>query len=295
MSQIQADAMPRSFFKSDYNDKEHLNWIRLNLSGLVKSGCRVNNLGHIRASKPRDHLNFQKYDYIELSLLLTAREAGEVTNMFTRASTPQVRWFTRLSASLFGAPWRAIANSPWEEGWISCGMVGGRTNKTFIRGTRARGRSIFRFLPRACPRLLSPHFRLCFTTTLPSIHLLSYVDMIPQSPRRFPRRHRVHTCVIRTRMPGKESVSSYQLAIVIFRIYRAWTFAIISGITSDVSWNFSVSRMSHSSFQFRPSFPQSYLARSVYRKGKRGIRYAWEKRNENSRSAEGGGEISISR
>lgn len=52
----------------------------------------------------------------------------------------------------------------------------------------------------------------------------SYIDTIPQLPRRY----RAHTCVIRTRVPGKENVfrgSSHQLAIVItFRIDRTPLF-----------------------------------------------------------------------
>lgn len=96
--------------------------------------------------------------------------------MFTRVSTPQVRWFTRLSASLFGAPRRrAIASPLWEKGWISCEVVGGKTNKMRIGGTRTRGRSIFRSLPRARLCLLPSPTLDCASLPSypPASHLLS--------------------------------------------------------------------------------------------------------------------------
>lgn len=64
----------------------------------------MNNLGRIRAPKPRDYLNFQGYHRRRRVVADSHRREREVTNMFTRASTPQVRRFTRLSVSLFGAP-----------------------------------------------------------------------------------------------------------------------------------------------------------------------------------------------
>lgn len=63
----------------------------------------VNNLGRIRAPKPRDYLNFQGHHHRRRVVAGSHRREREVTNMFTRGSTPQVRRFTRLSVSLFGA------------------------------------------------------------------------------------------------------------------------------------------------------------------------------------------------
>lgn len=148
--------------------------------------------------------------------------------MFTRVSSPQVRRFTRLSAFLFGAPRRKP----------SSGRKGGeRTYKMRIGGTRARGRSIFRSLPRAHPHLPpSPTLGWCLTSTLPFSHPPSF-PTIPQPCRRFPRRHRVHTCVIRTRVPRKEK-SILQRILLPARDcghlsdLSGVDYVIISGITS---------------------------------------------------------------
>ena len=180
------------------------------------------------------------------------------------------------------------------EGRVDIVRDGWRKNKTRIGGTRAHGRSIFS-LPFSLSLSLS-HTLVFFPTPLtamPHLHLtLHLLSLCRHNP------FRVHTCVIRTRLPRKESISagsSYQLSHDCSHLSDLWTYAIVSGITSDDSFNVSYVAL-FTSFQFRPLFPWSCLVRVVHRMGKRGICYAWEKRrNENSRFAEGGGEISISR
>lgn len=66
----------------------------------------MNNLGRIRAPKPRDYLNFQEHSVARSFVAGSHSRARKVTNMFTRLS-PQVRRFTRLSVSLFRRAARA--------------------------------------------------------------------------------------------------------------------------------------------------------------------------------------------
>jgi len=95
---------------------------------------------------------------------------------------------------------------------------------------------------------------------MPHLHLtLHLLSLCRHNP------FRVHTCVIRTRLPRKESISagsSYQLSHDCSHLSDLWTYAIVSGITSDDSFNFSMSRTSHSlrlfNFDLSSRGPVSY-------------------------------------
>lgn len=98
---------------------------------------------------------------------------------------------------------------------------GGKTNKTRI-GENARQINLSFSSSRSSLSSCQPHSRASLPSYLQPSTFFSYIDTIPE----LPRHHRAHTCVIRTRVPGKENVfrgSSHQLATT-FRIYRTPLF-----------------------------------------------------------------------
>lgn len=180
----------------------------------------MNNLGHIRAPLNPGSFKFSRVLPTSSCHCLSPRERPEKLQICLRESRPRrcdgLHDYPRSFSERRGeGQLRALCGrkdgyrARWlEEKRIKC--VSEVRERAADQSSVLSLALVFVFFP--APLSTVPHFRLI----LQPATFFPYVDMIPQPLRRFPRRHRAHTCVIRTRVSEKDNVSrgsSYSLAI----------------------------------------------------------------------------------